>query len=155
MTGCVFFAGRGDFKFAAGFADYFDVYVYPFLRQTTSHAVGPFDEHQAIGFEIFLRTKGKEFILVAQPIGVDVIKRFSAVIFLDEHECGADDLAAIDAQGLGHGLHQPGLARPQRPIQGHDRSAGQRLRQCGAQRAVSVSSAAVKVKWFTYLSYGK
>ena len=89
----------------------------PLLGQAVGHTLGPFDQHQVWRVEVFVDTQLHKFVVVAQPVGVDVIDRHAALILVHQHEGRADHVAAIDAQGHGDRLHQPRLAGPQRSVQ--------------------------------------
>ena len=82
--------------------------------QALGDAFGPFDEHQVRRREVFVDAQLQEFVVVAQAIGVEMIDRPLAVVFVHQHERRTDHVAAIDAAGRGDRLHQPRLAGSQR-----------------------------------------
>ena len=55
------------------FAGDFDRDFEPFVRQQLGHAVGPFDERQAVGVEIFVRAEGEELVFVLEAVRVEVV----------------------------------------------------------------------------------
>ncbi len=143
---CVFFSASGNDELPAAGAGYFDLYVDPLLRQAAGHAVGPFDDASPGPSKNSSGTEGEKFFFIVKPVGVYVINGFSAAILLHEHERGADHCAAIDSQGLGHGLHQPGLAGTNVPYKATTDPSGKTCASAAPSRAVQFSSSAMKVK---------
>lgn len=104
-------------------------------RQDVGDAIGPFDETDAGGLEIFLGPQVDQFAGIVQAVGVEVINRPSSRVLVDEDERGAADLAPIDAGRLGDGPNQPRLARSQISYQRDDGPRYENVGQGGAETA--------------------
>src|SRR5215207_5572688 len=75
--------------------------------------VRPFDEHQRSSAEDLVPRERLELVRAFQPIQVEMIdRRPRSVVFLDERECRAGDLAG-HAVALADRLNERGLARTQ------------------------------------------
>ena len=103
-------------------------------RQGAGNAVGPLDDANAVGFQIFIHAEIDELAFGSQTVGIEVEDRQASLVFLDEHERGAAHEAAIgDVEALGDGPGQVRLAGTQGTDQGDDSAGEQTLAQAAAE----------------------
>ena len=94
--------------------------------QQVGDAVGPFDEGEAGGVEVFFGAEREELIIVLEAVGVEVEDRQAALaVFVHEHERRAGDGVARDAEGGGDGLDESRLAGAEGADERDDRAGRQ------------------------------
>ncbi len=76
--------------------------------------VGPFYRGNSLAIEKLVHAQGKKFFCAFQAIGIYMIKREPALIFIYQDESGAG-YYGLYAQALGQALDEYGFARAQRP----------------------------------------
>ena len=109
-------------------------YAQMFRWQTAGHTVGPFDQANPAALKVFLHTEVRELGRVSKPVGVEVIDRQPHRVFLHQNEGRTGDNATVeDAQTLGDGPCELGLARSQIADQGDDGTRPQTLTEAPAE----------------------
>ena len=83
-------------------------------------AVGPFDQADPRR-PSSRRRPGLRTPRARQPVGVEMVDRQAAFVFVDQDERRAGDRRGIDPERLGDRADQPGLARAERADQADDR----------------------------------
>ncbi len=86
--------------------------------EAVADAVGPFDEGEAGGVEVFLGAELEELVFVAEAVGVDVVDGKAAGVFVHQDEGGAGGLVGGDAEGGGDGLDEARFAGAERADEG-------------------------------------
>ena len=124
---------RRRFRYGGNRAGHLEMDFQALGGKAASHAIGPFDQHQSVRLEILLRTKIEKLLLAAHAISIEVVDRPMALVLVDQHEGGTDDVEARNASGLGNGLDQARLARAERAAQGHRGARRQDLGQGSPQ----------------------
>src|SRR5262245_734307 len=105
-----------------------------FRGQTRLHPVCPFNQADALTFQVFTHAQVEEIGGRVQPVGVEVINGATTHVFLDQYKSGASDHTALShTKALGHGSDEVGLASPERTEQGHYGAGKQALCQSMAK----------------------
>lgn len=93
------------------------------------HAVGPFDESDAVHAEEFIESEIGEFLGVAETVSIAMPDRKHRRVFVDQGEGGAVNDFIRHPQGLRDGLDQSCFACPKVTDQRDDISRTQRRRE--------------------------
>lgn len=113
-----YFDGADLFVVAAREADMNGIW-----RKQFGGALGPFDDGDAVGFEIFVEAEVVGFLRAAEAVEVDVMKRDGSLIFANEGVgWTADGLG--DTRGLGQPLREAGFTRAEVAVQCDDDRGG-------------------------------
>jgi len=85
-------------------------------RQKLARPLGPFDDGDAIRFEIFIEPKVAGFFGATEAVEIDVMKGDGSLILADERVRGAAN-GFGDASGLREPLREAGFARAEVAVQ--------------------------------------
>src|SRR5262245_42437953 len=99
-----------------------------FRWQTTGNAVGPLHQTHAVAFEVLVGAEVEEIALSAETVGVEVANGEARLVLLNQNKrWTADDPTVGDAEPLGHGARQVGLAGAEGADQCHHGTGEQEL----------------------------
>ena len=70
-----------------------------------STALGPFHQDQSVRGKMLFHAEFEKLVIVAQTVGVNMDDRAPAVVFLHQHERGADRGAGLYTGAGSDGLH--------------------------------------------------
>ena len=88
-------------------------------RQKLTCPLGPLDDGDSIGFEIFIKPEVVSLFEAAKAVEIDVMKRNRSLIFADEGVRRAANGFGY-ASGLCQTLREAGFARAEVSVQGND-----------------------------------
>ena len=116
-------------------------------------AVGPFDESDACGIEVFVGAEIQELVVVFEPVGIEVVNGHAAArVFVQQDERRAGHAAGGTPSAVATACTSRVLPAPNGPIRPMTVPGGNTLARAAPKRSVSASSLAANVNMIRRLA---